>query len=118
MNRKPQRNAEEPDDIVISRDKTTMWGTVTEIAADRRQKVTILDVRDALLAMGGKAGSKTELCQKLMDGHGISDRTAEARIDMAVEEGVILLGESGAGKRIGYQVHIPRITETLPYADN
>jgi hypothetical protein len=112
------RNAEEPPDIVVDRDPETMWGVMTEIAADRRQKVTTLDVRDALLSLGGQAGSKTELCQTLMDRYGISDRTAETRIDMAVEEGLIQFGGSGGGKRIGYQVHIPSITETLPYADS
>lgn len=114
------RNAEEPPDIVVDRDPETMWGVMTEIAVDRRQKVTTLDVKDALLSMGGKAGSKTELGQVLMEKYAISERTAETRIDMAVQEGLIQPGDSIAGgKRIGYQVHIPSITETyLPYADN
>jgi hypothetical protein len=111
------RNAEEPSDLIVSRDPETLWGTISGYATDNRRKATAIDARDALIEMGGHAASKADLTRKIMEKYQVSDKTAETRIDDALKDDLIRT-VPGQGKHPGYRVSIPKFTESLPYADD
>jgi hypothetical protein len=95
------RNAETPEDLVISRNPDTLWYEVVKTVGPD-QKLTVANVVFTLKEMGGRACRK-ELLERLSREYGVKERT----IDSVIAEAFTLnrIGKSGSTKNCEYFCH-------------
>jgi len=92
------RNAEAPEDLILYRNPETLWYEAVAVA-NQKSKVSITDVVNALVNLGGRARRKAFI-EKLMQVCKASKRTVEGAITEAYELGRIYKNKEG--KEIEY----------------